>query len=73
MTTNGKSGARHKIHISKNNVSHPIQALDSIKSKKSCQHNISFIKKPTYNIVLKLSYRASLKNHPPPPVDSIKK
>ena len=41
-----KSGARDKIHISNNNISHPIRNLDSIKSKKSSQYNISFIKKP---------------------------
>ena len=45
MTTNGKSGARDKIHISKNNVSHPIQTLDSIKSKKSSQQKKIIYKK----------------------------
>ena len=63
ITANGKNVARDKIDISKNTVSHPIQILDSINPKKSSQQKISFIKKPTYNIVLKLIYRASLKNH----------
>ena len=52
IIANEKSDARDKIHISNNNVSHPIRNLDSIKSKKSSHQNISFIKRPTYNIVL---------------------
>ena len=64
ITAQEKSDARDKIHRSNNsNISHPIQNLDSITSKKPSQQNILSIKNPAYNILLKISSRAFLKNH----------
>ena len=64
MVAQGKSNTHYKIHISTNsNISHPIQNLDNIRSKKIIQQNTLSVNHPyiqhsTKNIIPRI-----LKNH----------
>ena len=66
ITAQEKSDARDKIHRSNNsNISHPIQNLDSITSKKPSQQNILSIKNPciqhiTKNTIPRISQKSCL-------------